>query len=426
MIDEIVISGSAMVCALGHTKSPAWHAVLSGKSGIGALPGLHPTAFDAAVGAQVRGLDPVSLSIPPKMARLTTLPSCMLLKAARDAFVEARLDQPTVSGEEISFFAGMGMVDYELEHLTPALSKAQTREGELDISRFLGEGYREIYPLWPLSMLNNVGFCQTAISLGIKGENAVFADQADAGAQAIVEGLWAVLEKRTRVALVGGVSPKISPFSLTRARLAEMLITSRGDQEMECKPFSRLRSGTVLGEGGAVLVLESRSAAIARGAPFTARVSGYGLACEKAAGSHVPTERAIADAAKQALGRGGLLPSDVDLVIAHGDGTPAGDLHESRAIGQLFGARASKVPVFSSKGSVGNCLAGAPALDMVLAVCMLEHQAIPPTLNCDPVEDGIEFDLIRKQSQPARLQRILLNANSPEGQCASFVVEACG
>ena len=425
-MDEVVISGSAMLCALGHSKSSAWHAVLSGKSGIGALPGFHPSAFDGAVGAQVRGLDPASLNIPPKMARLTNLPSCMLLKAARDAFLEARLDQPTIPGEELSFFAGMGMVDYELEHLTPAVSKAQTGEGELDINRFLEEGYREIYPLWPLSMLNNVGFCQTAISLGIKGENAVFADQADAGAQAIVEGLWAVREKRARAALVGGVSTRISPFSLARARLAEMLITSRGTQEMECRPFSRLRSGTVLGEGAAVLVLESRSAATARGAPFTARISGYGLACEKAAGSYAPTERAIADAAEQAIARAGLSPSDVDLVIAHGDGTWAGDRHESKAIGQLFGARAPEVRVFSSKGSLGNCLAGAIALDMVLAVCMLEHQTIPPTLNCDPVEEGIEFDLIKGQSQPARLQRILLNARSPEGQCASFVVEACG
>lgn len=357
---------------------------------------------------------------------MTNRPSCMLLKAVRDAFLEARLDQPAIPGEELSFFAGMGMVDYELEQLTPAVSKSQTGEGELDISEFLGQGYREIYPLWPLSMLNNVGFCQTAISLGIKGENAVFADQADAGAQAIVEGLWAVREKRARAALVGGVSPKISPFSLARARLAEMLITSRGTQKMECRPFSRLRSGTVLGEGAAVLVLESRSAARARGAPFNARISGYGLACEKAPGSYAPTRRAIADAAKQAIARAGLLPSDIDLVIAHGDGTPAGDQHESRAIGQLFSARAPEVRVFSSKGSLGNCLAGALALDMVLAVCILEHQTIPPTLNCDPVEDGIAFNLIKGQAQPASLQRILLNTGSPEGQCASFVVEACG
>jgi 3-oxoacyl-[acyl-carrier-protein] synthase II len=425
MMDEIVITGSAMLCALGHSKSSAWHAVLSGKCGMGALLGLHPKAFDGAVGARVRGLDPASLNVPPKMARLTNLPSCMLLKAARDAFLEARLDQSTIPGEEISFFAGMGMVDYELEHLTSAVSNAQTGEGELDINRFLEEGYREIYPLWPLFMLNNVGFCQTAISLGIKGENAVFADQADAGAQAIVEGLWAVREKRARAALVGGVSPKISPFSLARARLAEMSITSSGTQEMECRPLSPLRSGTVLGEGGAVLVLESSSAAMARGVPFAARISGYGLACEKAAGSCAPTERAIADAAKQAMARAGLLPSDVDLVIAHGDGTWAGDRHESKAISRLFSARAPEVRVFSSKGSLGHCLAGALALDMVLAVCILEHQVIPPTLNCDPVEEGIEFDLIKGRSQPARLQRILLNARSPEGQCASFVVEAC-
>lgn len=425
MTEEVVITGSAMLCALGHGKSAVWHAVRSGRSGIGSLPGIDPWTCDAAAGARVKDINSASLDVPARMARLMNLPSCMLLKTARDAFVEARLDQGAVPGEELAFFAGMGMVDYEPEQLAPAVAKAQTREGALDVNRFLADGYREIYPLWPLAMLNNVGFCQVAIALGLKGENAVFADHAGAGAQAVVEGLWAVLDGRARATLVGGVSTGISPFSLGRARLAELPNTSGETPKAECRPFSRLSAGTVLGEGAAALILESRSTAIARGVPFSAALAGYGLTCEKATGSFAPTPRAIVEAADQALARAGRSTSDVDLVIAHGDGTRAGDRHEIEAIARLFGPRAPGMRVFSSKGSLGNCLAGSLVLDMVLALCILEHQTIPPTLLRDPAEDELPFTLVRGDAQPARLQCILLNARSPEGHCAAFVVETC-
>jgi 3-oxoacyl-[acyl-carrier-protein] synthase II len=240
-----------------------------------------------------------------------------------------------------------------------------------------------------------------------------------------VEGLSTILEKRAKVALVGGVSAKISPFSLERARLAKILSSSRHSREMGCRPFSRLRTGTVLGEGCGVLVLESRSTAIARSAHFVARISGYGLGCDKTLGCSASTERAITCAAGEAIARADLSPQDIDLVIAHGDGTWEGDKNEIRAIEALFSGRPRRVKVFSSKGSLGNCLAGSMALDLVLGECILEHQACPATLNCDPLDDGLEFDVIRSQPQRAHPRRILINARSPEGQCASLVVEAC-
>lgn len=424
MMDEVVITGSAIVCGLGNHKAAVWEALLAGKTAVGPLDGFSASASPRPTGARVSGVKPARGSIPPRIARLMTLPAAMLLHCARDALLEAALDPLALPGEEMAFFAAMGMVDYDPAQLLPAVKKAQTGARELNSERFFAEGYREIHPLWPLLMLNNVGFCQSAIVLGFKGENGVFADQADAGAQAVVEGLWTIREQRARVAVVGGVSPELSPFRLARAHLAGSTKSSRHPAET-ASPFCPLPSGSHPGEGGGALVLESRSTAMARGAPFAGRIGGYGSACGKAAESSAAIGRAIVAAADQAISRAGLAPRDIDLIMAHGDGDGEGDRHEIRAMEQFFAASGAAPRFFSSKAALGDCVAGATLLDMVLAVCILEHGIVPPTLERNPARDGRMFSPIGAESQHRRIRHILINAGSSEGQWVSLVVEAC-
>jgi 3-oxoacyl-[acyl-carrier-protein] synthase II len=423
MMDDVVITGSGMVCSLGHNKSAVWKALISGNSGIRTLRGLPGKAYEGQVGAQVERLDPAECNLHPRMARLMDLPSLMLLKCAREALAEAGLDREDIDGDDIAFYAGMEMVDYEAEHLLPALKKSQTVGGYLEHAKFYASGYREIHPLWPLTMLNNIGFCQVAIDLSIKGENAVFASHATAGIEAVVEGFWTIKEKRAKAAIVAGVSAKISPFSLARAEGAGIWNSSFHGERTTCRPFSHDRAGTVLGEGCGVLVLESRETAAARGVPILARISGYGRACEKAGKGPAPTARAIAEAAERALAYARVEPSGIDLVIAHGDGTCEGDKNEIEAIHRVFSCEAPPIKVFSSKGAVGYGLAGSTAMDVVFAVCILSNGVIPPTLNCDPVEDQVGFDIVKGQPRSSLPRRILINGRSPEGQCASLVVE---
>jgi 3-oxoacyl-[acyl-carrier-protein] synthase II len=425
MTDDVVITGSAVISGLGNSKSAVWPALLSGKSSVGPLRGFPSNEFEGISGSRVRGLDSARLGLPPRMTRLMDLPSLMLMTCASDALAEAKLHRGVLPGEAMAFFAGMGMVDYEFSQLLPAVEKSQTVDGKLDYSRFFAEGYREIYPLWPLSMLNNVGFCQIAIGLGILGENAVFAGQADAGFQALVEALWSLRKKRARAAVVGGVSGRISPFSLARAELAGTLEPSGNQENTGCGPFSRWRSGTVPGEGCGVLVLESRSAAMDRGGSFIARIPGYGFACQAEGDSSNPTETAIAAAAEQAISRAGLSPSAIDLVIGHGHGTLEEDLNEIRAVNGIFFGREPSIPFFSSKGALGNCQAGSLTVDVVLAVCILQHKVIPPMLNGDSPEASKEFNRVGNDSQTGSPRCILINGRSPGGPCVSLVVEAC-
>jgi 3-oxoacyl-[acyl-carrier-protein] synthase II len=420
--NRVVITGVGIVCSLGIGREEVWNAMLSGKTGISSIRGFDASGFECTSAAQAKDLNPRDLGIHPRDSRIMDTHSYMLMKCAHDAFSQAGLDKASLPKEDIGFFAGMGMVDYKAEDLLPSVLKSLNSSGSLNYDMFYTDGYREIYPLWPLSMLNNISFCQVAISLDMRGENTVFSPHADSGAQAIAEGMQTLLEGRAQAVLCGGVSEKISPFSLARGLLSGILNTSNNLTEPACRPFAAGRNGTVPGEGCGVLTLESYKSAVERGMQCLTSVTGYSFAFESDGKFSGPAARALGNAMQGALNSAGLKPSDIDLIIAHGDGTISGDKNEIHAIHEIFADCIDKVNVFSSKGALGHLLAGAPAVDVILGISMLESGIVPQTITSSP-DSSILFNLVRKPLR-MNLQKILINCQSCEGQAASIIIEA--
>jgi len=421
-----MMTGAGIICSLGSHVPEVWDALISGRTGIGPIDGFDPNGFSCLLAAQVRPLDISDLKIHPRDARIMDTPSYLLLKAARDAFRGARLEGTQIPREEIGFFAGMGMMDYDIEDLLPAVLKSLDATGGLNYSAFYSRGYTEVHPLWPLSMLNNIGFCQVGTSLDLQGENSVFSPHADSGMMAIAEGAKSVLDGRAQVVLCGGVSEKVSPFSLARARLCGVLNTTGAKDGPSCKPFDAERRGTVLGEGAGVIALERESSARRRGVEPLAAVTGHGCSCECQGGCAGPTAKAMTLAMKSALDRSGLNPSEIDLVMAHGDGTLAGDRSEIEAIQHVFSDGIENLHVSSSKGALGHLLAGAPLADAILTISMMNHGLIPATLHTSAPDPSIRFHLVHGKPVKKDLKRVLINCQSCEGQAASIVLEAVG
>ncbi|HXX58772.1 MAG TPA: beta-ketoacyl synthase N-terminal-like domain-containing protein, partial [Thermodesulfovibrionales bacterium] len=198
MDDRVVITGTGISCSLGTTRDEVWGSMLAGRSGIRPIEGFDTVGFGCRVAAQIQELNPRDLGISPKDSRIMDTHAYMLMKSSRDAYREAKLDTASVPAEETGFYAGMGMVDYRIEDLLPAVHKSLNSGGGLDYDAFFSEGYKEVYPLWPLSMLNNISFCQVAINLNIKGDNTVFSPHADSGAQAVIEGMSAIREGKAQ------------------------------------------------------------------------------------------------------------------------------------------------------------------------------------------------------------------------------------
>jgi 3-oxoacyl-[acyl-carrier-protein] synthase II len=422
--DRVVIAGVGVVCSLGSNASEVWEALLSGKTGVRSIKGFDPRGFASTYAAEVQDLNPADLGIQPRDARIMDTHAYLLMKGAHEAFSRAGLEKAAIPREEIGFFAGMGMVDYDVEDLLPAVLKSLDGEGGLDYSAFYTKGYTEIYPLWPLSMLNNISFCQVATSLDIQGENTVFSPDGDSGAMAIAEGMKAIVDSRAKVVLCAGVSEKVSPFSLARAHLCGVLNTTDLQDPRICRPFDAERKGTALGEGCGVVVLESESSAIKRGIPYAGLMTGYGCSCEIEGQSAGPTSRAIVLAMRGALERAGLQPSEIDLVIAHGEGTVSGDQNEIEAIHAVFSDCIDQVAVYASKGAVGHLLAGAPLVDTILGLFVLGNGIVPRTLHVSSPDPSIRFHLVHREPLRRHIKRILINCQSHEGQAASLILEA--
>ncbi|MEW6599702.1 MAG: beta-ketoacyl synthase N-terminal-like domain-containing protein [Nitrospirota bacterium] len=421
MYDKVIISGAGLVSSLGLTASETWDALLAGRSGFREIEGSDTRGFGCRAAAQVQGLGPSELGIHPRDFRIMDMHSYMLMKSSRDAFKQSRLDSGDISPEDIGYFAGMGMVDYKVEDLLPAVVQSMDENGRFDYDKFFSNAYQQIHPLWPLSMLNNINFCQVAIDLGIKGDNTTFCPHSDSGIHSIIEAYNSVLAGKSKAVLAGGVSEKVSPMSIARGSWFGILNNS---QEIGCSPLGSLRTGTLLGEGCGIVSLELQPAAMRRGVKVLAAVTGYAVSFEINENAHCPTSNAVSLSMKQAMAMANLGASDVDLIIAHGDGTNMGDGHEIEAIHNTFSECIDKVNVYCSKGALGHMLAGAGAADVVLGIYMLQHGIIPAVYSSSPQDESIKFRLVSGKPVKTNLRRILINSRSYEGQCASLIIEA--
>lgn len=424
MNNRVIISGAGLVSSLGLSATETWEALLTGRGGVQQIDGFDTQGFDCHSAALVHGLGPSELGIHPRDSRIMDKHSYMLMKSSRDAFMQSRLDRRDIAPEDIGYFAGMGMVDYNVEELLPAVVQSMDEDGRFNYDKFFSGAYQQIHPLWPLSMLNNINFCQVAIDLGIKGDNTTFCPHSDSGLHSIIEAYNSVIAGRAKAALAGGVSEKVTPLSIARALWFGILNTSDSNHEIRCSPFGRDRRGTVLGEGTGIISLELQSGAKQRGGTSLAAVTGYGVSFGLTEDAHCPTSNAISLAMEQALTKADLRPADIDLIIAHGDGTYMGDKHEIEAIHHTFSVCIDKVNVYSSKGALGHMLAGAAAVDVVLGIHILQHGIIPAVYGSPRQDEAIKFNVVSREPVKAGPRRILINSRSYEGQCASLIIEA--
>ena len=418
MQDKVVITGVGLVSALGNDLDTTWKNLLNGQSGISRIDEFDVEGFHCQHGAFVRGLDPDELGVRGKGGRIMDRHAYMLLKSTRDAFRYSSIDLEVTPPERVGYFAAMGMVDYHVDDLLEAVINATDDDGKLNYEKFFSGTYQDIHPLWPLSMLNNIHFCQVAIDLGIKGESIVFCPHSPAAVDAVMEAYHTVLGNKADLALAGGVSENISPMSLTRASLVNLL----NNGSSGCHPFETPATGTILGEGAGVLALERLSSAKQRDLPALAWIKGYGASFGRDGEDCSPSEKAISLSINDALTSSGLGPGEIDLIIAHGDGTPGGDRNELKAITGVFEHCIDDLHIYTSKSALGHSLSGASAMDMVLGTCMLKHSIIPAIGHRYEADKRIAKNLVREKPVSREIKNILINAQSYEGQCASIIL----
>ncbi|HVB55910.1 MAG TPA: beta-ketoacyl-ACP synthase II, partial [Candidatus Acidoferrales bacterium] len=354
---RVVVTGVGLVCGCGIGTDEVWRSLLAGKSGIGPVTHFDASAFDCRIAGEVKGFDPlnwVEKKELKKMGRFIQLALAASDFAMRMSALEITPAIANVTGVYIG--SGIGGFDViEREH-----------------SKYLNGGPGKISPFFIPAAIINLASGHVSIRYGAKGPNSATATACSASAHAVGDAFKIIQRCDAEVMIAGGSEAAVTPMGVGGFAAMRALSTRNDEPERASRPFDAQRDGFVVGEGAGVLILESFDHAQRRGANILAEIVGYGMSGDA---YHITQPAEQGDGGYRvsmaALNDAGISPDEVSYVNAHGTSTPIGDVIETTALKHVFGERARKVPISSTKSMTGHLLGGAGGLEAGISVLAL-------------------------------------------------------
>jgi 3-oxoacyl-[acyl-carrier-protein] synthase II len=403
--ERVVVTGLGAISPLGLDVASTWQGLIEGRSGVGPITGFDCTDWPTRIAAYVKGFDAAAY-MPVKEARRLSVFIQYAIAAASQAVEHAGLDfsqeDTTRAGVEIGSALGGVSVLEEQRMILEA------------------RGPRGTNPTMLPAIIINTAACAVAIRYGLHGPVGAPVAACATGAMAVGEAARRLWAGETDVMLAGGAESVMTALAITSFGRLGALSTRNDEPERACAPFSIGRDGTVVGEGGAVLVLETLSHARARGAKILAELTGYGLTSDA---HHLvvpdPEGANAARALRSALVGGPGLNGDPGWIVAHGTGTQLNDAAETRAIKAALGDRAYGVPVTSIKGALGHMMGAAGAISALAAVQALQTGIIAPTINYAGPDPECDLDYVPNTARAAPVEWALAQAFGFGGQNAA-------
>ena len=404
---RVVVTGLGVVSSLGFGAEPFWRAVKAGETSIDRISLFDPTPFACQIAGEVRGFRAGDW-IEPKEARRMARFSQFAVAAARMALEDASFVVDSSNAHRVGVYLGTGIGSLGII----------PDEHEVLLQR----GPDRVSPFFIPAMMPNMGAAQVSRMLGLKGYNSTTVTACAASTQAIGEGLEVVRRGAADVMLVGGADASICPLGLAGFCAIRALSTRNDDPRHASRPFDARRDGFVPAEGSAILVIEEMSHALARGARIYAELAGFAATADA---YHIvapePEGEGALRAMRGALEDAGVEPEEVDYINAHGTSTPLNDVTETRAIKRLFGERARRIPISSTKSMVGHLLGASGSLESVATVLTIFEGFIHPTINLEEPDPECDLDYVPKVGRSARVEVALKNSFGFGGQNACLV-----
>jgi len=399
-----------IISPLGLDVSTTWQALITGKSGVDYITLFDASDFKVKIAAEVKGFDPLQY-IDRKRAKHTDRFTQFAIAASLEAAESARLRIDSSNGYEVGVIIGNGMGG--LTTLSEQL-KVLFNEGPGRVSPFL-------IPV----MIPDMASGQVSIRLGAKGPNYCIASACASGAHAIGNAFSIIRQGDAKVMVVGGSEAVITPIAVAGFANMKALSTRNNKPQKASRPFDAGRDGFVVGEGAAVLVLESLEFAQRRGAPILAEVAGYGATAD-AHHFTEPTENGenVERAMRLALQQAHLRPEEIDCINAHGTSTRLNDATETRAIKSLFGECAYKVPISANKSMMGHTIGATGAISAAVAVLTIRNGVIPPTINLENPDPECDLDYVPNVARKTKVRTVLVNSFGFGGHNASLIFTA--
>lgn len=434
---RVVITGLGPICAAGVGVDPLWSALVEGRSALAKIARFDATGFACKHAGELSDeLFSVKKVVPRTYRKATKVMARdmeLAVGAAAAAIEDARLSTigtdpdatPTIPQNRLGCHIGAGLIAADVDELTAALYTARDENGTFDVQEWGRSGMNNLTPLWLLKYLPNMLACHVTIIHGCRGpSNTITCSEASSGLS-IGESMRVIERGDAEACLTGGAEYKHNHMGMVRQTYAKRLAETREDEDAGAvvMPFDRSARGTLLGEGGGIIVVEAEESARERGAPVYAVVSGFGSSqsfCPDTIGVETePSGEGIADAMKIALESAKLKPNDIDAVVPMGTGVKHIDAAEANAIRSVFEGRTSAVPIVTTTPNVGLCCAGNGAIQAVVACKAIQEQRLPARMNTTNAE-GLNAN--KTESKPAELRHMLVMSTSLGGQNVALVL----
>ncbi len=407
---RVVITGLGCVTALAESADELFAALCEGKSGISTIESFDTGTYPVKFGGEIRNFD-VTKYVDQRESKRMDRFTQFAVAAAKQAVDDSGLDFSKEDIFRVGVIVGTGI--------------GGIKEIEEQHIRLLKKGPSKVSPFCVPRLMANAASGTIAIRYGVRGPNFCVSSACASGNHAIGEAFSNIVAERSDIMITGGAEAALTPIGLASFCAARSLSTRNDNPQAASRPFDRDRDGFVLSEGAGVMVLEEESHAKKRGASIYAELLGYSATDD---GYHItaplPNGDGAATAMKLALVDAGVDTDKISYINAHGTSTELNDVAESAAIRFIFGKRAYKIPVSSTKSSLGHLLGASGAVELIVCVKAINESAIPPTINLENQDErcDLEMDFVPLEARKAKVDFAMSNSFGFGGHNSCLVV----
>jgi 3-oxoacyl-[acyl-carrier-protein] synthase II len=402
---RVVVTGMGTVNPLGLNVEEFWEGLVAGKSGFGLITRFDASNFYVKVDAEVKGFDPAKY-MDLKAVDRNPRAVHFAIAAAKEAVESAKLDMTKECPERVGTSIG-----------TMVESSYVIRQSELLNKR----GPRRVDPLFVAKSNPSGAAMQVGMFLGAKGPNSSVNSLCATGADATGTAANFIRLGYADVMIAGGADSSLDPLGMAGIDILGAL-SREPDPAKACRPFDLNRNGFIYGEGAGLVVLESYEHAKKRGAPILAELAGVGWSFD-AYDQTAPAPEPEAYAIKTALENAGVTPEEVDYINAHGTSTKLNDACETKAIKMVFGERAYKIPISSTKSMIGHIITAAGVIEAIACILCMNKGIIHPTINYETPDPNCDLDYVPNVARPAQVNVCLSNSFGLGGENCCLVLK---
>lgn len=431
MRERIVITGMGLVCPIGNDIDTVWKNLLACKSGMAKTTIFDASTFPTTFAAEVKGYDFKNFTKNPDLHkngnRHTKFAIGATAQACKQARIDIETDQPSdnIDRRRMGIYLGAGEGSVDNEHFFDVLAQAwDDQNSQMDWAKWADYAFKNMDRYAELEQETIMPSAHVAMLTGARGPTRSCLTACAASTQSVGEAAMLIRRGKADIMIAGGAHSMIHPLGFTGFNRLTALSTRNDSPETASRPFTATRDGFVLGEGAAIVILESLSSAKKRGVEILAELIGFGSSGDafRITDMHEDARGAV-QSIRAALNDANIEPKQIDYISAHGTSTSENDSIETKAIKTVFAEHAKNVPVSSPKSIFGHLIGAAGCAELITCILAIKDNILPPTMNYNDPDPELDLDYVPNEPRKAKVDTAMSESFGFGGQNNVLIIK---